>query len=64
MSIGLAILYGVSVMTAVIAALMSVGAFKMMLDESQAMAKRYRHLATAFVAGCVCLSITFWLAGV
>lgn len=63
MTIGLAILYGIAVMTAAFAALASLGALRLMLDESETKAKRWRHLAVSFVCGSLFLSITFWLLG-
>ncbi|MCD1645199.1 hypothetical protein [Aurantimonas coralicida] len=64
MTIGLAILYGVAVMTAAFAAILSVGAFVSSFKKQQSDQERMASIGAWFVCGSVALSITIWLLGV
>ena len=64
MSIGLAILYGVAVMTAAVAAAVSVLGFVGGFTRSKSYDQRFRDLVVFFIAGSIALSITIWLLGV
>lgn len=64
MTIGLAILYGVAVMTAAFAAVFCVAGFMGAFFSSDCAGDRGVAAVLCFTSGSLFLSITFWLLGV